>query len=158
MSKQAHGDKLQPFSARGYRVGIVVAQFNHAITEQLLNSALAEAKAYAITQKNISVYRVAGSVEIPVVLHALAKTKKYDALVALGAVIRGETDHYDYVIKILTEGITEVMLEDEGIPVGFGVLTCENKKQAQARVALGAGALAAAVHSARLIRLIQHGK
>lgn len=152
MSQRKQTGKLKPFDASRYRVGIVVAQFNADITEKLLASALSEAKKFKVPAKNISVYRVAGSVEIPVVLKALSETKKYDALVALGVIIRGETDHYDYVAKIVTEGIIEVMIDDEPMPVGFGILTCENVKQAQARVGSGAGALAAALQTAKTIK------
>lgn len=155
MSQRKQRNTLQPFNASAYRVGIVVAQFNTDITEKLLASALAQAKVFKIPAKRISVYRVAGSVEIPVVLHALAHTKKFDALVALGAVIRGQTDHYEYVLKLLTEGITEVMLEDDGIPVGFGVLTCNTLAQAKARTGSGGAALVAALHNANILREIR---
>ncbi len=151
MSQRKQIDKIKSFDASKYRIGIVVAQFNSDITEQLLNSALETAKQFKIPAKNITVHRVAGSVEIPVILKMLAETKKYNALAALGAIIRGETDHYDYVAKIVSEGVLRVML-DYGVPVGFGVLTCENVKQAQVRVHSGAGALAAALQCAKIIK------
>ena len=149
---------LQPFNASKYRVGIVVAQFNADITEKLLASALKAAKQFKMPVKNITVHRVAGSVEIPVVLKAMAETEKFDALVALGAIIRGETDHYDYVAKIVTDGVLEVMIDDQPIPVGFGVLTCNNVAQARSRVGSGAGALSAALHTARIILKIRNGR
>jgi 6,7-dimethyl-8-ribityllumazine synthase len=154
MSQRNQAHKLQPFNASKYRIGIVVAQFNADITEQLLESALGEAKKFKIPRNRIMIHRVAGSVEIPVVLKALAQTKKYDALIALGAIIRGETDHYEYVAKMVTEGILEVMIDDKPMPVGFGILTCENLTQAKARLASGAGALAAALQSAQIVRNI----
>ncbi len=146
------------FSAAKYRVGIVVAQFNNDITEELLVSALETAKEFSVLAKNITVHRVAGCAEIPVILKALAETKKYDALVALGAIIRGQTDHYDYIAKIVTEGVLEVMIDDEPIPVGFGVLTCDNRKQAVARIHSGGEALAAALHCTKIIREIRNDK
>ena len=148
---------LEVFDASNYRIAIVVAQFNADITEQLLASAQAGAKQFKIPAKNIVVYRVAGSVEIPAVLKALAATKKFDALVALGAIIRGETDHYDYVAKIVTEGVLAVMMES-GLPIGFGVLTCNNIAQAKVRVSSGAGAVAAVLRSAKIIREVRNGK
>jgi len=151
MSQRERNDSLTPFNASKYHVGIVVAQFNSDITESLLNSALEEAKRYKIPSKNIIVKRVSGCVEIPVVLKAMAQRKKYDALVVFGAVIRGETDHYTYVANIVSDGVLSVMM-DYGTPVGFGVLTCENSKQAKARLDLGAGALAAAIQGARIIK------
>lgn len=148
----------EAFNAAKYRVGIVAARFNNDITDELLSSALETAKKFQISAKNITVHRVAGSVEIPVILKALAETGKYDALLALGAIIRGETDHYDYVAKIVTEGVLEVMIDDEPMPVGYGVLTCENREQALARVHSGGEALAAALHCAKIIREIGNGK
>lgn len=157
MSQRKQENKLAPFNASRYRVGIVVAQFNADITEKLLAAALAEAQRYHIPKKNITVHHVAGSVEMPVVLRALARTKKYNALVALGAIVRGETAHFEYVAKIVSEGVLAVMMENEGMPVGFGVLTCETVRQAEKRMSVGAGALAAAVHNARILDTIRHG-
>ncbi len=145
------------FDASKYRIGIVVAEFNKDITEQLLASALQEAERFHIPAKNIKVFHVPGSVEIPVILRALAKSKKYDGLVALGAIIRGETDHYAYVANIVSQGILEVMMS-MGVPVGFGVLTCENMAQATARIGSGKGALVAALQSAKIIRDLKNAK
>lgn len=158
MSHVVKKNTSKAFNAAKYRVGIVVAQFNNDVTEELLSSALETAKKFQISAKNITVHRVAGSVEIPVILKALAETGKYDALVALGAIIRGQTDHYDYVAKIVTEGVLEVMIDDEPMPVGFGVLTCDNRKQAMARTHSGGEALAAALHCAKIIREIRNEK
>lgn len=155
--QKANKGTLPPFDASSYKVAIVVAQFNADITGQLLSSALAGAKQFRLPEKNVTVYRVAGSVEMPVVLKALAETKKYNALVALGTIIRGDTDHYDYVAKIVTEGVLAVMMQT-GVPVGFGVLTCDTEKQARARGEFGAGALAAALQSARAMSEIADAK
>jgi 6,7-dimethyl-8-ribityllumazine synthase len=151
--QNADQGNLQPFNASQYRVGIVVAQFNAPLTEALLASALARAKEFHIPDGNLTIERVAGSVEIPVVLKALAATKRYDALVALGAVVRGETDHYEHVSRIVSEGVLQVMMQS-GVPVGFGVLTCDTEAQAKARLESGGGALAAALWSAASIRRI----
>ena len=95
-------------------------------------------------EKNIRVVRVAGSVEIPFALHKMAQSNKYNFLVALGCVIKGETPHFDYVSKMAQEGVLEVMLEDS-IPVGFGVLTVNDKKQAKERTHVGGEAALAAL-------------
>ncbi len=149
--QHARKGNLQSFDASRYRVGIVVADFNADVTGELLASALKKATEFKLPTKNITVCRVAGSVEIPVILKALAETKEYDALVALGAIIRGETDHYDYVAKVVTEGVLAVMMQT-GVPVGFGVLTCNNLEQTQSRFGSGGGALSAALHCAKIIR------
>ncbi len=155
-SMSIHKPTRKIFDASTYRVGIVVAQFNADITDQLLASARAAAKKYKIPPKSITVHRVAGSVEIPFVLKKMADSRKFDALVALGAIIRGETDHYDYVAKIVTEGVLEVMLDDLGISIGFGVLTCNDIQQAQARTRMGADALSAALENARISKTYDH--
>src|SRR3989338_9537025 len=98
---------FEPYDASGCHVGIVCAQFNHDITEQILDSALSKLKKYGVTADLITIRAVAGSVEIPIMLQKLAKEKKYDCLLAIGAVIKGETDHYRYVCKIVCEGRSE---------------------------------------------------
>lgn len=142
------------FNAARYCVGVVVAQFNRDITDKLLASCLAKLSDYRVPKKNITVCRVPGSIELPVVLQALAKRKRYDCLVALGAVIRGATDHYDFVIKLACEGISRVSL-DYKVPIGFGLLTCKNKTQARARLAAGGLAAEAALQAARVVREIK---
>ncbi len=148
--------QFERFDASQWRVGIVVAQFNRDITDALLTSARQMAKEYKIADAKLEVYKVAGSVEIPVVLRAMVKSKKYakkyDCLVALGAVIRGETPHFDYVAKMASEGIQDVM--KEGIPIGFGVLTCNTHEQALARINAGGAALEAALQAAKVIKEI----
>lgn len=145
---------FQPFDASTYRVGIVVAQFNGKITELMLESAQTKLTEYHVPQKNITIHRVAGSIEIPLILQTLAKNGKVDCLIALGTIIRGETVHFDYVAKIVSEGILRVML-DHSIPVGFGILTLENEAQAESRLGFGGHAAEAALQSAYLLK---HGK
>ena len=151
MAQEVQKGEFEIFDASAYLVGIVVAQFNRDVTDGLLVSALEIAEKYGIPREKVGVFRVPGSVEIPVVLKGLAETKKYDALVALGAIIRGETDHYDYVAKIVSEGVLRVMM-DYGMPVGFGVLTLENAEQAKERFGVGGGAVEAVVQAVREIR------
>lgn len=149
-----HTQKSPVFYAGKYRVGIVVSEFNLDISQQLLTSTLSELERFQVLKNNIKICRAAGCVEIPVLLKALAQTKKYDCLIALGCVIRGATTHYDYVCKIVSEGLLRITL-DFTIPIGFGVLTVENKKQALERIALGAGAVAAALGAAKEIKALK---
>lgn len=114
------------FNAGKYHVGMVVAQFNSDITNQILAEASKKLRKYNVSANNIKIVQVQGSVEIPVILQSMAKTKKYDCLLAIGAIIRGQTDHYHFVAKIVTEGILRVML-DYNLPIGFAVLTTSNK-------------------------------
>ena len=145
--------KFEKFNASDYRVAVVVSQFNGSISEDLLNDVLKMLNIYNLPENLIKIYRVAGCVEIPVILAKLAENKKYDCLVVIGAVIRGETSHFDYVAKIISEGVLKVML-DFGIPVGFGILTTDNIKQAQERASAGGAAAEAALHNARLLKEI----
>ena len=114
-------------------LAIVVSQFNEDITSALLEGALARLAELGVPQKNIKVATVPGAVEIPLTAKMLAKSKKYQAVICLGAVIRGETSHYDYVCSQVSEGCQQVMLAYE-LPVIFGVLTTENEEQARDRV------------------------
>lgn len=114
------------------KVGVVVSRFNSNITDPMLEGALETLKENKVKEGNIEIVRVPGSFEIPIACQKLAKTKKYNALVAIGCVIKGETDHYYYICTEVSRGIMNVMLENN-IPVGFGVLTCQNLKQAEVR-------------------------
>ena len=142
---------FKPFDAKDWKIGIVTAQFNTDITSQLQQSALERAAGYGITVENIEVIPVAGAVEIPLVLQSLAQSKKYNALLAIGCVIEGDTPHFDYVCKFVTEGILRVQL-DNSMPVGFGVLTCHDHAQAESRAHLGAEHLDAVLHQAKAMR------
>ena len=142
-------EKPKIFDASRFKVGVVVSRFNQEITEKLFESALETLREYKVKEKNIRVVRVAGSVEIPLALQKLAKSKKYDCLIALGAVIKGETDHYTYVSKMVQEGVLRVML-DYDIPIGFGVLTTNNLTQAEVRTGSGGSSAAAALEVANL--------
>ncbi len=146
---QIKSTKQAVFDASRFKVGVAVSRFNEEITAGLLESAIATFIEYKVKEKNIKIVSVAGSVEIPFALQKLAKTGKYRCLVALGAVIKGETEHYEYVCKMVQEGVLRVML-DHSIPVGFGILTTANLAQALARTKSGGGAAAAALELAAL--------
>ncbi len=143
--------QFEKFNASTYRVAVVASQFNRDIIENLLKDALKMLNVYNIPSDLVEIYRVAGCVEIPVILAGLARRKQYDCLVAIGAIVRGETPHFDYVAKIVSEGILKVMV-DFGIPVGFGILTADNFKQARARTSAGGAAAEAALHNAKLLK------
>jgi 6,7-dimethyl-8-ribityllumazine synthase len=114
-------------------IAIIVSDFNSHITEKLLEGALAHLWENGKIGDDITVVHVPGAVEIPLVAKALALTRQYAAIIALGAVIRGETGHYDFVCEQASQGCQKVML-DQLIPVIFGVLTTENEEQAQDRI------------------------
>lgn len=118
-------------SGKKARVGIVVARFNEDITQKLLEGA--ERKLIEMGVGSFLVIWVPGAFEIPLMLQSLARKKKFDALIALGAVIRGETPHFDYVCQEASRGVMEVSLR-ENIPVAFGVLTTNNIQEALDRV------------------------
>ncbi|MFL2803937.1 MAG: 6,7-dimethyl-8-ribityllumazine synthase [Dehalococcoidia bacterium] len=114
-------------------IGIVVAEYNNFITSKLLDSTKETLISNNVDSNNILVLEVAGAFEIPVVASKLAKSKKFDAIICLGAVIKGETDHYEYVSLAVTQGIARIAIDND-IPVIFGVLTTHNVEQALDRV------------------------
>jgi len=115
-----------------FSIGLVVSRFNEEITTALLKGAQQRLQALEFSDDQITVITVPGAVEIPLVLQRLARSKKYQALVALSAVIRGETTHYDYVCNMVSSGCSQVAIH-QNIPVVFGVLTTENEEQALER-------------------------
>ena len=128
------------------RVAIVASRFNEEISDELLKRAEAEAKKLGV---ECSVTRVPGALEIPLTLQWLAQSGRFEALVAVGAVIRGETYHFEIVSNESARGVTDVALEF-GLPVGNGILTTDNEEQAKARLDKGAEALRVAVEMAML--------
>ena len=120
------------------KIGIVCARFNEFIVSKLLGGAVDGLVRHGISEENIDVAWVPGAFEIPVVAKKLACSKKYDAVICVGAVIRGDTSHYDYVCNEVSKGIASVSLET-GVPVLFGVLTTENIEQAIERAGTKAG-------------------
>lgn len=124
--------------AKGIRVGIVAARFNEFITSRVLSGAMDGLIRHDVQEEDIHVAWVPGAFEIPLIASKMAKSGKYDAVICLGAVIRGSTSHYDYVCNEVSKGIAAVGL-DSGIPVLFGVLTTENIEQAIERAGTKAG-------------------
>jgi 6,7-dimethyl-8-ribityllumazine synthase len=114
---------------RGLRVAVAVARFNEAITERLLQGAQLALRDAGVAAGDITVAFVPGAFELPLCCRWFAESKRFDAVIALGAVIRGDTDHYDHVCRAATDGILRVTL-DSGVPVAFGVLTCDTEEQA----------------------------
>ena len=124
--------------AEGFRFGIVVSRFNSFITERLLEGALDCLKRHGCREEDIEIVWVPGSFEIPLIAKKMAKKDNYNAVIALGAVIRGETPHFDYVAAEVSKGIATVSLESEK-PVIFGVLTTDTVEQAIDRAGTKAG-------------------
>lgn len=121
------------FSKKNSRIGVVVSLFNRFITGRLQDGCVQHLLQQGISTENITVIEVPGAVELPLVAKTLLQQKKYDVVIALGSVIRGDTDHYDYVCQQVSNGCQQVSLET-GLPVVFGVLTTDNEEQALARV------------------------
>ncbi len=115
--------------SKGIKVAIVAARFNEFITSKLVSGAMDGLLRHDVAEEDVSLARVPGAFEIPVIASRLAKSGKYDAVICLGAVIRGSTSHYDYVCSEVSKGIASVSLET-GVPVMFGILTTENIEQA----------------------------
>ena len=125
-------------AGRALRVGIAVARFNEPVTERLLDAAVMTLRSHGVADTDIEVLWVPGAFELPMACQWLAATRRFAALVMLGAVVRGGTDHYDHVCSGVTDGAMRVGL-DTGIPLGFGVLTCATMDQALARAGGHAG-------------------
>ena len=130
-------------------VAVVVARFNGEITSRLLESALAELEEAGVPQDVVTVVPVPGAFELPLAAMAFAKTRRFACVVALGCVIRGETPHFEFVAGEAASGLQLAALET-GVPVSFGVLTCETAEQAEARVDKGAEAVRSALEMADL--------
>jgi 6,7-dimethyl-8-ribityllumazine synthase len=127
--------KLQ---AKGLKIGIVLSRFNQFISERLLEGALDALYKLGADDKDISLYKVPGSFEIPVVVKKLALAKKVDGILCLGALIRGDTPHFDFLSAEITKGLAQISMED-GIPVSFGVLTVDTIEQGIERAGTKAG-------------------
>ena len=146
------------FTTSGERFFIVVSRFNEFISSKLLSGALDELKRHGIEDNNIDIAWVPGAFEIPLVAKKAAKTGKYNAVIALGAVIKGSTSHYDYVCAEVSKGVASVSLETE-VPVIFGVLTTDNIEQAIERAGTksgnkGSDAAKSAIEMANLVKQI----
>ena len=124
--------------AKNVKIGIVAARFNEFITSKLLGGAIDGLKRHEVEEDQIDVAWVPGAFEIPLIAQKMAQSGKYDAVICLGAVIRGATTHYDYVCAEVSKGIAQVSLQT-GVPVMFGVLTTDNIEQAIERAGSKAG-------------------
>ena len=139
----------------GLRIGIIQARFNADVGHGLLSSCLAELKHLGVADEDVLHVTVAGALEIPLACQKMAETEQFDALIALGAVIRGETYHFELVSNESGAGITRVSL-DYGMPIANAVLTTENDEQAEARMAeKGAEAARVAVEMANLLLALE---
>ena len=125
-------------TAKNMKIGIVVARFNEFITSKLLDGALDGLIRHGVKDEDISVAWAPGSFEIPLVASKMAGSGKYDAVICLGAAIRGATSHYDYVCNEVSKGVASISLKT-GVPVLFGILTTENIEQAIERAGTKAG-------------------
>ncbi|MSP21783.1 MAG: 6,7-dimethyl-8-ribityllumazine synthase [Dehalococcoidia bacterium] len=145
--------------ASGLHVAIVVSRFNELITERLLEGAIATAREHGVVDHNLDVVWVPGAFELPMAARALAETGRYDAIACVGAVIRGETPHFDFVAGEAARGIAEVAA-DYGLPVAFGVITSDTVEQAQARAGGSVGnkgreSMLAAIEMATLLPTLE---
>jgi 6,7-dimethyl-8-ribityllumazine synthase len=142
--------------ARDLRFALIVARFNDFVVEPLLRGALDALKRHGVSEKQIEIVRVPGAFDIPIVARKLALSRRYEALIALGAVIRGQTPHFDYVAGECAGGIARIALET-GVPIAFGVLTTDTVEQAVDRAGgkagnKGADAALVAIEMANLLR------
>jgi len=143
--------------ATGLKVALVVSRFNSLITEQLLSGAADALRRHGVADADIDVYKCPGTFELPALLKRVAAAGRFDAVVALGAVIRGGTPHFEYVAGEATKGVAQVALEAD-CAVTMGVLTCDTLEQALERAGVKAGnkgaeAMAAAIEQAQVLRL-----
>ena len=132
---ETYQGKLQ---AQGIKVGIILSKFNQFVSERLLEGALDALYKLGAEDENITIYKVPGSFEVPVVAKKLAQTKKYDGLICLGALIRGDTPHFDFLSAEVTKGLAQISM-DEGLPVSFGILTVDTIEQGIERAGAKAG-------------------
>jgi 6,7-dimethyl-8-ribityllumazine synthase len=142
--------------SKNIKVGIVAARFNEFIVSKLVGGALDGLKRHDVLENDIEIAWVPGAFEIPLIAAKMAESKKYDAVICLGAVIRGSTSHYDYVCNEVTKGIATVSLKS-GIPVMFGVLTTDNLEQAIERAGskVGNKGYDAAVGAIEMVNVIR---
>jgi len=146
-------------TAKGLRFAIVVSRFNSLVTQRLLDGALDALRRHEVDENAITIAWTPGSFELPLVAQKFAKSGKYDAIICLGCIIRGDTPHFEYVASETAKGIAQVML-DTGVPVVFGVVTADNLEQALERAGAKAGnrgfdAAMTAMEMANLLRKIE---
>ncbi|MFH1230789.1 MAG: 6,7-dimethyl-8-ribityllumazine synthase [Planctomycetota bacterium] len=142
-------------NATGKRFAIIVSRFNELITQRLLDGAQDRLIRSGVKKENFDIVWVPGSFEIPLIARKLVRTKKYDAIICLGAIIKGDTPHFDYIASESAKGIAQVSLES-GIPIEFGIITAETAEQAMERAGIkrgnkGAQAAEAAVEMVNIL-------
>ena len=125
-------------AAQGLKIALVASRFNDIIVDRLVGGAVDYLTRHGLERENLILVRIPGAFELPLVCRKLAKSGKYDGIVALGAIIRGATPHFDFVASEATKGIASVSL-DSGVPIGFGLLTTDNNEQAVERAGSKAG-------------------
>jgi len=141
--------------AKNFRFGIIVSRFNSFISDRLLEGALDTLTRHGATNEQITVVKAPGAFELPLVASKMANSDKYDALICLGAVIRGGTPHFEYVSSEMTKGIASVSLQS-GLPIAFGVLTTDSVEQAIERAGTKAGnkGVEAAMSAIEMVNLL----
>ncbi|MBW8053708.1 MAG: 6,7-dimethyl-8-ribityllumazine synthase [Nitrospira sp.] len=151
--KSIHGDLL----ARNARFGIVLSRYNDFVGERLLQGAIDTLERHGAQSSNIEVVRIPGAFEMPLVAKTMAASKRYDALIALGVVVRGETPHFEYVANQCVSGLGQVSVQFD-MPFGFGVLTVDTLEQAIERAGAKAGnkGVEAALAAIEMVNLIKH--
>ena len=151
MQPTVHEGRLK---ADGFRFGIVASRWNEFISGRLVDGALDALKRLGATQEQVGVYRVPGAFEIPLLALRLAKSNKFDAIICLGTIIRGQTPHFDYIANEVAKGISQAGLET-GVPVVFGIVTADTVDQAidRAGVKLGNKGFEAAMTAVELVNL-----
>lgn len=144
------------YNGKGFRFAIVASRFNDFITQSLINGAVDALVRHNAEESDIAVFKVPGAFEIPLIAQKLAASKKYDAVITLGAIIRGATPHFDYVAAEVSKGVAKVSL-DTGVPVIFGVLTTDTIEQAVERAGTKSGNKGAdsAMSALELVNLIK---
>lgn len=149
-------------SGAGKRIAVIASRFNEHVTSKLMDGALDALKRHGVAAKDIDTAWVPGAWELPAAARRLLGTERYDALVALGAVVRGDTPHFDYVAGEASRGLARAG-EDFDRPIGFGLLTCDTMEQAEARAGGAHGnkgwdAALAALEMAELFRRVEEGR
>jgi 6,7-dimethyl-8-ribityllumazine synthase len=156
MSRFEHVPEISPrLDGKSLRIGVVLARFNSEIGENLLNGCVTELLTQGVAPEYLLVTTVPGALELPLTLQTMARSGRYDALIALGAVIRGDTYHFEIVSNEMAAGITRVQL-DAGVPIANGVLTTEDDDQAVARMHVkGQECALVAIEMANLLKVLQ---
>ena len=155
MARYDNIEELEPkFEGKGLRIGIVMSRFNQEIGEGLLSSCAAALAKHGVSSSNMVIATVPGALEAPIALQKMARSGRYDALIVLGAVVRGDTYHFEVVANESASGITSVTLET-GVPIANGILTTDDEDQALARMSQkGAECALAAIEMANLLRAL----